>query len=273
MAKSLLELIGNTPIIQIDNIYLKLEYFNPSGSIKDRMSLKMIEKYEELGLLHRGSMIVEATSGNTGIAVGMIAAIKGYKAVIIMRDNVNIERIKTIRQYGAKVLLVNKDCDIDEVGRRISKKCGAIFLDQHNNENNYLGYEKMAEEIINEIDEIDYLVCGMGTGGTIYGLARVLKHHYPNLQVIGVLPKNPKDSVMYGINSTIEEIKFDLSLVDEIKYVDDYDAIKMKNEYCLKGISVGNSSGASLYVASLLDKNKKILVIIPDNNFKYLSID
>ena len=111
MAKSLLELIGNTPIIQIDNIYLKLEYFNPSGSIKDRMSLKMIEKYEESGLLHRGSMIVEATSGNTGIAVGMIAAIKGYKAVIIMRDNVNIERIKTIRQYGAKVLLVNKDCD------------------------------------------------------------------------------------------------------------------------------------------------------------------
>lgn len=271
MVENILDLIGKTPILKLNNLFLKLEYFNPSGSIKDRMSLNMVEALEKKHDLKEGDYILETTSGNTGISLSMICAIKKYKLIILMYDDATIERRKIMSSYGTKVILVSRKINIEELGRIISKRLNIPFIDQHTNPNNYLGYEKMAQEIMNTLDSLDYLICGLGTGGTIYGLSRIIKNKYPNLKTIGVLPKDPNNCLIYGINSTINDLKFDTKCIDEIVYVSNEEALEKKDEYCKNGIFVGNSAGALLYVASLIDKDKKILVIIPDNNFKYLS--
>lgn len=273
MVNNLLDLIGNTPILKIENKYLKLEYFNPSGSVKDRMSLNMIEKLEEANLIKKGDYILETSSGNTGISLAMICALKGYKLIILMYDDATIERRKILKCYGAKLILVKRKLKIEEVGKIISEKIGVIFLDQHTNVNNYLGYEKMAYEIIDQIPHLDYLICGLGTGGTAYGLSRVLKKYYSNLKVIGVLPKNIENCMLYGINSTIQELKFDVSCLDDVVYVSNEEALNKKKEYCLKGYFFGNSAGAILFAAERISFDKKCLIIVPDNNFKYLSVE
>ena len=273
MVESLLDLIGNTPILKINNIYLKLEYFNPSGSIKDRMSLNMIKGLEEESKIKKGSYILETSSGNTGISLAMICAIKGYKLIILMYDDVTVERVKILNSYGAKVILISRKNNIEEVGYQLSKRLQIHFLDQHTNPLNYLGYNNMAKEIIDNIDELDYLVCGLGTGGTICGLSSILKKTYPNLKVIGILPENYKNCLLFGINSMLSDIKFNIDCIDEVHYVSNEDALQTKKRYCHNGIFVGNSSGAILFVSEKLDKSKKVLAIIPDNNFKYLSCD
>lgn len=273
MVNNLLDLIGNTPILKIDNKYLKLEYFNPSGSVKDRMSLNMIEKLEQANLIKKGDYILETSSGNTGISLAMICALKGYKLIILMYDDATIERRKILKCYGAKVILISRKWKIEEVGKMIGEKTGVIFLDQHTNVNNYLGYEKMAYEIINQIPHLDFLVCGLGTGGTAYGLSRILKKYYSNLKVIGVLPKDLDNCMLYGINSTIQELKFDTTCLDKIEYVSNEEALNKKKEYCLKGYFFGNSAGAILYASEKLPSDQKCLIIVPDNNFKYLSVD
>lgn len=273
MVKNILDLIGNTPILKLDNLFLKLEYFNPSGSIKDRMSIKMIEALEEEGLIKAGGYLIETTSGNTGISLSMICAIKKYKLIVLMYDDATIEREIIMKSYGAKVLRVPRKINIDLLASKISKVLNIPFVDQHTNRNNYLGYEKMAYEIINNIKDIDYLVCGLGTGGTIYGLYRILIKKYPKLKTIGVLPKEPENCLIYGINSKLEDLKFDTKCINEIKYVSNSDALKTKDKYIKNGIFVGNSSGALLFVSEKLPKDKNVLVIIPDGNFKYLSMD
>lgn len=271
MICDLLDLIGNTPLIKIDNLYLKLEYFNPSGSIKDRMAIKMIEDLEKRSILKENGYVIETSSGNTGISLAMICAMKKYKLIVIMYNDSTIERIKTLKAYGAKVYLINRDIDIEVLGRKLSNKLEIPFLDQHTNCNNYLAYKSLASEIISEINELDYCVCGIGTGGTIVGISYLLKEKYPNVKMIGVLPVDKKNCLLYGINSSIEEIKFDTNCIDELRYVSNEDALRTKNEFCKKGYFFGNSSGACLYIAKLLGESKKTLVIIPDNNFKYLS--
>ena len=265
-----LDLIGNTSLIEIDGVYAKLEYFNPSGSIKDRIAKNIIGKAEESGILKNGMKIIELTTGNTGVSFSMISSIKGYEFVAVMPRNVSVERVKIIKGFGGEVILAR---DMDEARRiynRLRKTEDAFFPMQFENPENPRSYYKLADEIVNQIDvEPKYFVAGIGTGGTLIGVGKRLREYFPKIKLIGILPKE-KNHGIEGIGDGFEPeiIKRNKNLIDKIVRVKTSMAIENMKYLWRRGIFAGISSGANFYVAR---KFKDSVTVFPDNGFRYLS--
>lgn len=291
IANNITELIGNTPIVKINNlspnpnvnIYAKLEYFNPSGSIKDRIAFKMIEHAEKTGKLTKQKTIIEPTSGNTGIALAMIGKIKGYKVTIAMSSAVSIERQQIIKAYGAEIILTDKNSGTDgaikkvhEIVKKNPEKF--YFPNQFSNKCNYLAhYESTAQEIYEQMNgKIDYFVSSLGTSGTIMGIGMGLKEKDQNIQIVSAHPE--KGHYIQGLKNMEEAIIpaiYDENKIDETIIINSEKAFEMTRQIAKKeGIFVGMSSGAAMIAATQIAKKIKkgnIIVIFPDRGEKYLS--
>ncbi len=267
-----------------NEIFVKLECFNPWFSIKDRAAFSMIEDLEKKGIIGKGDIIVEATSGNTGIAVAGVCAVKGYKAKIIMPEGMSVERIKLLNLLGAEVTLVKGGMEqaIKEA-ERLENKSHHFFLRQFENEANALAQEKVGEEIWKDMNkDIDIVVCGIGTGGTITGVGRYLKNKDKSIKVIGVEPSSSPflskgikgEHKIQGIGAGFLPPILDESIIDEIVTVSDEDAFDtMKRLAREEGILAGISSGAALWATlNIEQRGKRIVVIFPDSAERYLSV-
>lgn len=292
------ELIGNTPIIKINdlfdniesNIYLKLEWFNPGGSVKDRIAINMIEEAEKEGLLKPGDTIIEPTSGNTGIGIAMVAAAKGYKAILTMPDSLSIERRKILVGYGAELILTEAAKGMKEsikVAEELVDKHGYFMPMQFKNINNPRAHMKnTALEILQDIPEVTHFVASVGTGGTITGVGTILKEEIPNIRIIAGEPINsavisgesPGKHKIQGIGAGFIPDILDTSLIDEIVKIPDEEAFEMARLLSKKlGLFVGISTGANVYVALKIaekaNKGSNILTISPSNAERYLSTE
>lgn len=286
--KSIEECIGNTPLVKANRInnssaelYLKLEGDNPAGSIKDRAAMNMLNAAEKSNLLSKNKKIVEPTSGNTGIALAMACAIKGYKLILVMPENMSIERRAAMYAYGAEIILVSTDEGMEgarDKALEIAKEQDAIFLDQFaNSANPEVHYYTTGPEIWNDTEgKITHFVASMGTTGTIVGTGKYLKEKNPDIQVIGVQPE--EGSSIPGIRKWSPEYIpsiFRDENIDEIIYVNETNAINTMKDLAKKeGIFSGISSGGTTYVA--LDVIKKInsglvVSIICDRGDRYIS--
>lgn len=286
------DLIGHTPVIKYktidDNeIFLKLEMFNPAGSVKDRIALQMIEDLYSRGLINEATPIVEATSGNTGIGLCFVLATYGLHPYIFLPENMSKERIDIMKAYGAKIILTPVSEGMSGATKRAEEFCqknNGLYINQFMNESNVKAHEEhTSAEIIEDFPILDYVIAGIGTSGTITGLAKGMKKHYPNLKLIGVEPLesavisgSPAGSHgIPGIGAGFMPPLFVKNLVDEIKKIATSDARKKVNELTLQGLFLGISSGAAILAAENLAKtvkNQKILVICPDGGAKYLSL-
>lgn len=296
LVNSALELIGNTPILRVNNmtdendgeIFIKLEKFNPGLSIKDRAALGMIEKAEKDGILKSGSVIVEPTSGNTGIGIALVGKLKGYKVVIVMPETMSKERRDMIKAYGAELVLTEGKKGMKgaiEMAEKLVKEKGYFMPQQFENKANpQKHYETTAEEILRDIPDIDVFVAGVGSGGTIVGVGRKLKELKPDVKVVAVEPEkspvlsggNPGAHKIQGIGAGFVPGVYSKDIVDEIFEVSDEDSYKVAKEFATKeGVLIGISSGAALYagieIAKKLGRDKKIVVISPDGGEKYFS--
>ena len=288
---NILETIGHTPMVRINrlcpnsevNIYAKLEGFNPTGSIKDRIALRMVESAEREGLLRKGHTIMEPTSGNTGIGLAIAGIVKGYPVEIVMSSAVSVERRKILRSYGAKVILTpaeeGTDGAIRLARKMVAESPGKYFMpDQFANAANYLAhYEKTAIEIWQQTDgKIDYLVCAVGTSGTIMGVSRFLRTMKPDIKVVCAHPI--KGHYIQGLKNMDEAIVpeiYDPSQIDVQEMIESEEAIAMAREIIAKeGIFAGMSSGAAM-IAALRTAERiergNIVVVFPDRAEKYLS--
>lgn len=288
IADSVLDLIGNTPMVRINrltrredaSILAKLEKFNPAGSVKDRMVKFMVEKLEKEGKLTKGMTIVEATSGNTGIALAMIASVKGYNAIIVMPEYVGEERKAMVKTFGGEVLLTKDEVEAIELARRIVEENPGkyILLGQFDSASNPLAhYETTGREIIEQTGgRLDMLIAGIGTTGTIVGIGRRLKEFNPNIKVVAVEPL--KGEKILGLANLKEHTPpiFDPSIIDEKVNVSLREAVEMTRRLIREeGLFVGISSGAAMHVAvgkaRELGKGKTIVVILPDSGDRYIS--
>lgn len=307
-AASVLDAIGNTPLVRLSkiskdagaNIFAKLEFINPSGSIKDRMALHIIDSAERRGLLKPGSIIVEATSGNTGVSLAMIAAIKGYTAILVMPDNTAKAKRQMMHALNAKIVLVPEKEGMESVIRKageIAEKTGGFLVNQFSNEDNVRAhYEGTGREILRQLDDrIDAFIAGVGTGGTLIGVGKALKEKYPNMRLIAVEPENSPAlyNVFYGrgaskiagIPHVIEGIgegfvskilRDNLSLVDGVMLVSDEEAVQTtlklaRIEGLLCGVSSGANVSACLKVAGDF-KGGSIVTVLPDGGYRYLDL-
>jgi len=305
--QTLLDLIGNTPLVPLQkisktvksNILLKLEFMNPSGSIKDRMAKYMIEAAEQSGELKPGGVIVENSSGNTGSALAMIATIKGYRCIITMPDKMSDEKQNLMKSFGAKVVVTPTDVPADSpesyysVAKRIaSETASAYYPDQYNNPKNIEAhYKTTGPEIWRQTQgNIDILVAGIGTGGTISGVGRFLKEQNPRIQIIAV---DPMGSVFYdyfktktlitprvyqveGIGEDYLVKALDFSVIDDMIQINDKDSFLMARRLAVEeGIFAGGSSGAAVHAAlefvKAIPERKNVVVILPDSGYRYLS--
>lgn len=292
------ELVGNTPIIKLNKfisensaeVYLKLEYFNPGSSVKDRIALNMIKRAEEKGILKPGSVIVEPTSGNTGIGLAMIGAAKGYKVIMVMPETMSIERRKLIKAYGSEIILTPGEKGM----KGAIEKANELV---HENENYFIPlqfenpynpeahYMTTGREIFDQMDgKIDIFVAGVGTGGTLTGVGKYLKEKINNVKIVAVEPdSSPVISggeagphKIQGIGAGFVPKILEVDLVDKVERIKDEDAIEtMKSIANKEGILLGISSGAAVYAALKIAKKvgseKKIVVIAPDSGERYLS--
>ena len=278
--------IGNTPLVLIDEvgtnqIYGKLEGNNPAGSIKDRPAIRMIKDAESSGFIEKGDTLIEATSGNTGIALAMAASIRGFKIKLIMPETASIERIKTMRAYGAEVILVTKEQDMEgarDLAIEMSNNGEGHILNQFSNKSNYLAhYDTTGPEIWSQTDEkITHFISAMGTTGTITGVSRFLKEKNNKIKIIGVQPT--EGSRIPGIRrwkpEYVPEI-FQQAIVDQIIDISQQDAeVSMEHLSQRNGLFVGVSAGANVHIAkkiaSELD-NSIIVTILCDRGDRYLS--
>jgi S-sulfo-L-cysteine synthase (O-acetyl-L-serine-dependent) len=287
--KTLDDYVGNTPLVQLkrlpgkttNTVLVKLEGNNPAGSVKDRPALSMITHAEARGEIKPGDTLIEATSGNTGIALAMAAAMRGYKMVLVMPENQSVERRQSMKAYGAELVLVPKDGGM-ELARDVAKKMEAegegVVLDQFGNPDNPLAhYEGTGPEIWRDTQgKITHFVSSMGTTGTIMGVSRYLKEQNPNIRIIGVQPE--EGSQIAGIRKWPDEYLpsiYDGKRVDEIRYVNQKNAEKMTRRMAEEeGIFAGVSSGGALHVALQLSKeveNAVIVSIVCDRGDRYLS--
>ena len=291
---NVLDMIGNTPMIKLNNIgnsnlYVKLEKYNPAGSIKDRAVYYMVENLEKNGLLKKGDVLVEATSGNTGIALSMIGSLKGYKVIIVMPETMSVERRTLMKAYGAELILTDGSLgmkgSIEKMNKLLSENSNYIILKQFDNEYNPLAhYETTGVEIYNQVKDIDIFVCGVGTGGTISGVGKYLKEQNPNIKVVAVEPegspvisKNKKGShKIQGIGAGFIPKNYNENVVDEVMTITDeesYEGVRIMAQK--EGILVGISSGANIYAALKLCEmypDKKIVTVAPDGIDKYMSM-
>lgn len=286
--KNILDLIGNTPIIEFQDIFIKLEQFNLAGSIKDRVALNMIEQLEKTEQLKTNSTVIEVTSGNTGIAIAMICAIKRYNAIIIMTDDASAEKINILKAYNAEVILTPKELGLEyavRLAKKLEQEKGYFFLNQFENIDNLNAHINTALEIVNELDNVDYLVCGIGTGGTITTLGKVLKKYYKTLKVIGVEPSesavisNQNNEIsshgICGIGPGFISKITDLNVIDEIMTVSTDEVNKAFFELSKKGLLLGKSSVASYIISKKIkeqNKDKVVLMISADSGVKYLNV-
>lgn len=291
---SIKELIGNTPLVKLEkyknkyklenDLYVKLEKYNPSGSVKDRASYYMIKKAFEQGIINEESVIIEPTSGNTGIGLACLGNIFKLKVIIVMPSSMSKERRKLIKDYGAKLELVEGTMsDCIQRAKELSNQIPNSFIpSQFDNLNNPLAhYETTGPEILSDLPDVDIVVCGIGTGGTISGVSKYLKEHNPNIKLIGVEPKQSPvitkgisgKHKIQGIGAGFIPANLDLSVIDYMVTIDEEIAISTAKELNkIEGIFVGISSGAALAAAkqiSLNEKNKKIVVILPDGGERY----
>ena len=298
---SILELVGSTPLIRLENIekelgleaklFAKVEYFNPGGSVKDRVALAMIEDAEAKGLIKKGATIIEPTSGNTGIGLAMVATSKGYKAIIVMPDTMSIERRKMMKAYGAEVVLSDGAFGMKgaiEKAKELNKEIPNSFIpSQFENPANVLAhYKNTGPEIYDALDgKIDIFVAGVGTGGTITGVGKFLKEKNKDIKVIAVEPEtSPVLSTGVGGKHQIQGIGagfvpaiLDRDVIDDIMTVSNEDAFdngRLVGK--LEGFLVGISSGAALTAAIKLakedkNKDKNIVLVFPDSGDRYLS--
>ncbi len=306
--KNILETIGNTPLVKLSKltkeikatVLAKLEYFNPSGSIKDRMALYMIDDAEKKGILKPGGTIVENSSGNTGAALAMLAAIKGYKCIITMPDKMSDEKKNMMKVYGAKVIVTPTDVPYNSpesyysVARRIAEETpDSYYPDQYNNPKNIEAhYYTTGPEIWEQTNgKIDYFVAGIGTGGTLSGAGRFLKEKNPGIKIIAI---DPVGSVFYDYFKTRKLIEphvykvegigedylvkaVDFDIIDDIIQVTDKDSFLMTRKLLdEEGLFAGGSSGSAMLavmkIAEKIEKNKNIVVILPDSGNRYLRI-
>lgn len=286
----ILKTIGNTPLVKIDklnpnsktNIFAKLEGFNSSGSIKDRTALFMIREAEQNNILSRDKIIIEATSGNTGISLAMFGAIKGYKVEVVMPKSTSITKIKTIEFFGAKVILMKDEFwrknAIKFIKQMTQKNKKFVYLNQYESETNYkTHYKTTAREILKQVKcvKLDYFIAGIGTGGTIMGIAKLLKEKFPKIQVIGIQPKlGTKIEGLQSLKNGYVPPILDLNLIDKIYDVDGKDALLWQKLLARKqGIFVGQSSGAAMFMAQKIAKKIKkgnIITIFPDRGERYI---
>lgn len=261
-------------------IYAKLEGFNPMGSLKDRIALPMIERAEREGKLTKDKIILEATSGNTGISLAWTAALKGYKCVVVMPQSVSVERKKILKALGAELVFVSTEGELVEKAREIAKDPQYFMTDQFANEENWKAhYRTTAEEIWEQTDgKITHFVAGIGTSGTLMGVARKLREYNQNIKIIGVQPSHPgnKQQGLVNLQEFRPEI-FNAEEVNEIVMVEDEEAFKTARDLFLKeGIFVGISSGSTMYGAIQKAKEIKeglVVALFGDHGFKYLSTE
>ena len=298
MYNNVLDMIGGTPVLKLNklvngdmaDVYVKLEKYNPAGSIKDRAALGMIEKAEKLGLLKEGFTIVEPTSGNMGIALAMIGRIKGYDVIIVMPDSMSVERRSLIKAYGAQLVLTDGSKGMKGAinkAKEISDGDSKFFLPQQfvNIANPEKHYETTAEEIFSDISDVDVFVAGVGTGGTITGVGRRLKEFNKEIKVVAVEPAKspvlsggePGPHKIQGIGAGFTPDIYDSSVIDEIMQITDEEAFGIakrlaKEEGILVGISTGANVAAAIKFAKKLGKGKKVVTVAPDGGEKYISM-
>lgn len=296
VGNSVADLVGKTPLVKMNrmtgsedaDVYLKLEYMNPGSSVKDRIALAMIEAAEKSGDLKEGSTIIEPTSGNTGIGLAMIAAAKGYKAVLVMPDTMSTERRNLLRAYGADLVLTpGAEGMKGAIGKaeELSKQNGWFMPQQFNNEANPEVHRlTTGPEIADALDRVDAFISGIGTGGTITGAGSVLKERFPEVQIIAVEPTDsavlsggkPGPHKIQGIGAGFVPKVLDTDIYDEIVLVTNdeaYDTARRaaREEGILGGVSSGAAIFAALQVAKKLGKGKKVVAILPSNGERYLS--
>ena len=291
MLASSLKFVGNTPIYQLDdtNIFVKLEKYNLGGSVKDRAVLGMLEEAKRQGKVNEDTIIIEPTSGNTGIAVAILASILGLKAVIIMPESMSLERRTLIKAYGAQLILTPKELGIKgsiELAEKLRGKYpNAISLSQFDNPANPAYHHKTTgKEILEQVPDIDIFVAGVGTGGTFSGVAKYLKENKPGVLAVALEPEeSPAISKGHGGVHKIQGIgtgfvpeNFDKELMDEVYTVSSEEAIETTKDFVrTTGIGVGISSGAAIAGAKKVAAkypDKKIVTILPDGVDKYLSM-
>ncbi|MBS7371341.1 MAG: cysteine synthase A [Paraprevotella sp.] len=299
--EKLTELVGRTPLVDLQRlaakknaqaqVVAKVEFFNPGGSVKDRIALNMIEDAEKKGILKPGSVIIEPTSGNTGVGLAWISRVKGYEAIIVMPETMSKERQNLLRAAGAKLVLTSGTKGmkgaIEEANRLKEETPGAVILGQFVNPANPDMHERTTgEEIWQDTDGVvDIFVAGVGTGGTVSGVGRALKKHNPNVKVVAVEPESspvlsggqPGAHKIQGIGAGFVPQTYDAQVVDEIIQVSNDNAILTGRELSLyEGLIVGISSGAAAYAALQLaqrpeNKGKRIVALLPDTGERYLS--
>jgi cysteine synthase A len=290
LTDNILDLIGNTPLIRLkgENIFAKAEFLNPGGSIKDRIALAMLEGAERDGRLKPGSVIVEPTSGNTGIGLALVGALKGYRVRIFMPENMSEERKLLIRTLGAELILTPAAESIGGAVRRVRQMQAEdplVFVPQQfeNPDNPRVHYEETAHELWRQTSgDIDCFVAGVGSGGTLQGVGRFLKEHKPGIRIVAVEPKNV--SALLGHEPGLHQIQgigdgfipeiLDVSMVDEVVEITDEQAISTTRELGRKyGLLVGISSGANVYAARQIAAKTKgnIATVLPDRAERYFS--
>ena len=300
-AQNLLELVGNTPLVQLGKlskvhglataVTVKVEYFNPAGSVKDRIALAMIEDAEQKGLLKPGATIIEPTSGNTGVGLALVSAIKGYKLILTMPETMSVERRNLVKAYGAEVRLTSgaegMPGAIREAERLRDSIPGAVILQQFENAANPARhFLTTGEEIWRQTEgQIDIFVAGVGTGGTISGVGKRLKEHNPNIRIVAVEPASSPvlnggksgPHKIQGIGAGFVPANYDKDVVDEVIDVENDDAIRTSRQLAqTEGLLVGISSGAAAFAALELakrpeNKGKRIVALLPDTGERYLS--
>jgi cysteine synthase A len=299
IANDVTELIGQTPLIRLNRIVgpdaagivAKVEYFNPGGSVKDRICLAMIEDAQKKGLLKKGSTIVEPTSGNTGIGLAMIAAVKGYKCILTMPESMSLERIYILKSYGAEVILTpsieGMQGAIKKAEEIVKKTPNSYMSQQFNNPANPEIHRKTTAKEILEATKgnVDAFVAGVGTGGTITGVGEVLKKHNAKIRIVAVEPsdsavlsgKQPGPHKIQGIGAGFVPQILNRKVIDQIVTVSNEDAFVTarrlaKEEGLFVGISSGAACWAALSIAKDLGKGKTVVVVLPDTGERYFSV-
>ncbi|EDU37937.1 cysteine synthase A [Clostridium sporogenes] len=295
--ESSIDLIGNTPMFKLNNmqeenmadVYVKLEKFNPGGSIKDRAALGMIEEAESMGKIKPGDIIVEPTSGNTGIGLAMVGRLKGYKVIIVMPDSMSIERRNMIKAYGAELVLTEGNKGMTgaiEKAEELARDKKGYFIPQQfsNRANSKKHYETTAVEILKDVKDLDVFVASVGTGGTIAGIGRRLKESNKNIKVVAVEPHNSPvisggkaaPHKIQGIGAGFVPEVYEKDVVDEVMTITDEESYEYARRFgAEEGILVGISSGANIAaaikIARELGKGKKVVTVAPDGGEKYIS--
>jgi cysteine synthase A len=302
VSASVLDLIGNTPLLRLSNalgsgscLYAKPEYQNPTGSIKDRMVKYVVEMAERRGELTPGATIVEASSGNTGVSVSMIAAVKGYRALIVVPDSTSGVKARMMKRYGAEIVFTKSGDGIKAVvekARELAAERGAYMLNQFRNTDNLKAHRVTGEEVLAQAGSVSVFVAGVGTGGTLLGVAETLKQADPDTRIVALEPETAPAlynvfhgthlPIGTGIPHSIEGIgetfvprivEQNLGLIDDVMLVSDEDAYEATAALAsMHGLCVGVSSGANVFAAAQIAKNVagKVVTVLPDSGQRYI---